>query len=274
MEKEKKVEKLILGMFLGSLWCVAGYILYLVFNMGMLLCYVHPYEIMVIQAYFMFMFLYSFHKRTNGIWVFYLECGFLPVFILIEGYLVYMLLMDIGDNRLKNLVYFVHRYMPLYLIMVLLASFIYKRRKKLKIDIRIIKINKSIFVSMLGFFCYFSTAIIGSLIFSFELMMVILLPLVMVYIVIAEGVLKREYRWMLFFSNIVISFAVLLNASFFNVIGSYGADIDDLKKLIIPVLPYSIAVAIGELIVWLSDKRKDSRLAKQEAEDIESDWYL
>lgn len=44
----------------------------------------------------------------------------------------------------------------------------------------------------------------------------------------------------------------------------------DLANLAMAAIPYSIAVAIGELIVWLSDKRKDSRLAKQSAENIES----
>lgn len=102
-------------------------------------------------------------------------------------------------------------------------------------------------------------------------MMFILLPLVISYIIIAQKVLKREYRWMILFSNIVMLFALLFNACLLNVLESYGSDIDDLKDLIVPVLPYSIAVAIGELIVWISDKRKDSRLAKQEAEDMESD---
>ena len=251
-----------MAMLLGIIWCVVGYILYLAFNIGMLLCYVHPFETTFIMAYFMLMILYYFHKRTNGMWVLYMECGFLPIFLLVEGHLVRMLLMNTGASRLENLMTFGYVYMPICLLMMFLSSFIYKRRQKLKNRHKIIKINKSIFVAMLSFFCYFSVTIIGSFIFSFEYMMLILLPLVTFYIIIAQKVLKREYRWMLFFSNIVIFFAFFLNACFLNIIGSYGLDIDDLKELIVPVLLYSIAVAIGELIVWLWDKRNDSRVVK------------
>ncbi|MBD5465773.1 MAG: hypothetical protein HDR22_08145 [Lachnospiraceae bacterium] len=47
----------------------------------------------------------------------------------------------------------------------------------------------------------------------------------------------------------------------------------DFEDFLMPAMPYGIAVAIGELIVWLWDKRKDSGLAEEEAEDMESDWY-
>lgn len=57
---------------------------------------------------------------------------------------------------------------------------------------KMIKINKSIFLAMFGFFCYFSATIIGSFISSFELMMLILLPLVISYIIIAQKVLKES----------------------------------------------------------------------------------
>ena len=266
----KKIVKILMAMLLGIIWCVVGYILYLAFNIGMLLCYVHPFETIFITAYFMFMILYCFHKWTKGMWVVYLEFGFLPIFFLVEGNLVRMSLMDTGASRLENLMTFGYVYMPICILMMFLSSFIYKRRQKLKNRYKIIKINKSIFVAMLGFFCYFSVTIIGSFIFSFEYMMLILLPLVTFYIIIAQKVLKREYRWMLFFSNILIFFTFLLNACFLNIIGSYGPNIDDLKELLVPVLPYSIAVVIGELIVWLSDKRNNSNLTSQAAENIES----
>ncbi len=265
----KKVVKLFVAMLLGIIWCVVGYILYLVFNIGMLLCYVHPLETIFITAYFMLMILYYFHKWTNGIWVVYLECGFSPIFLLVEGHFVRVLLMNADAGPLEKLMPFVYVYMPICLLVMFLASFIYKRRQKVKNRYKIIKINKSIFVAMFGFFCYFSATIIGSFIFSFELMMLILLPLVISYIIIAQKMLKREYRWMILFSDIVLLLAFLFHVCLLNAIASHGPDIDDLKDLIVPVLPYSIAVAIGELIVWISDKRKDSGLAKLVEGNIE-----
>ncbi len=53
--------------------------------------------------------------------------------------------------------------------------------------------------------------------------------------------------------------------------GNYGLDDYDIENLIIASIPYAISVAIGELIVWLSDKRKDTGLPKQAAEKLESD---
>lgn len=148
----KKVVKLLVAMLLGIIWCVAGYILYLAFNIGMLLCYVHPFETIFITAYFMLMILYCFHKRTNGTWVVYLECGFLPTFLLVEGHLIWRLLKNVGANSIKNLIPFGYVYMPLCLLVMFLASFIYKKRQKVKNRYKIIKINKSIFLAMFGFF--------------------------------------------------------------------------------------------------------------------------
>lgn len=68
--------------------------------------------------------------------------------------------------------------------------------------------------------------------------------------------------------------AIFLKICLVNVIGVSAFSGYDLEVFAMPAIPYGIAVAIGELIVWLSDKRKDSELAKQEAENMESDWYL
>ncbi|MBD5545082.1 MAG: hypothetical protein HDR01_12830 [Lachnospiraceae bacterium] len=45
--------------------------------------------------------------------------------------------------------------------------------------------------------------------------------------------------------------------------GNYGLDDYDIENLIIASIPYGISVAIGELIVWLSDKGNGARLTKQ-----------
>ncbi|MBD5545075.1 MAG: hypothetical protein HDR01_12795 [Lachnospiraceae bacterium] len=97
---------------------------------------------------------------------------------------------------------------------------------------------------------------------------------VVLYTFVAQMILKKQYRWKLFFAYIIVFLIIFLRICLVNVMEVSVFSGYDLEIFAIPAIPYGIAVAIGELIVWLWDKRKDSRLAKQEAEDMESDWYL
>ena len=123
---------------------------------------------------------------------------------------------------------------------------------------------------MLGFFCYLSLTVMGSFMFSFELMVIIAPILIIPYIIIVQMILKKEYRWRLLFANIILFILIFLNACLIDTVESFGLDDYDLANLAMAAIPYSIAVVIGELIVWLSDKRNNSSLISQSAENIES----
>lgn len=261
-----KIIKFLVSMFLGIFWIVIWNILPTIVCAGLFLSFGHPYEVPVIMGYFMVMLFYCFHEATFGTWIGYLEGGFLPVFCIIEVWLWYA-----RNDYPSTPVFFDFRFVSIILLAMLLSSFLYKKKDANKNGSKIAKISKSIFVVLLGLYCYLGVATFGTIIFEFEIMMKVLPVFVIAYTVIAQKILKRGYRWKLLISFIVIFSFLLLKACVINMeeICIYG-----LESFLIPNVLYGIAVAIGELIVWLSDKRKDSRLAKQEAEDMESDWYL
>lgn len=75
----EKIKKFLLAIPFGFFWFIICYALDSLLGIGMLFCYIHPYEMLVVIGYFMVMILYYFHKATNGAWAGYLECGFLLI---------------------------------------------------------------------------------------------------------------------------------------------------------------------------------------------------
>lgn len=271
MEKRKKIVKFLVAILLGIFWYLIHCTLDTILGISMVLCCIHPYETTIIIGYIMIMLLTYFHKLTNGAWMGYLEFGFLVTFCIVGSWCGYIIFTDTENHELLNMIVWECKLMPVCLLAMFLASIFYKKKQKQEKRQKIEIINKSIVISMLGFFCYLSFTIMGSFMFSFELMIIIAPILIIPYIIIVQMILNKEYRWKLFFSNIILFFLIFLNACVINTVESFGFDSWDLENLVIAVIPYSIAVAIGELIVWLSDKRKDSRLTKQAAEKVESD---
>lgn len=254
----EKNKKFLLAIPLGLFFFIICYALDSLLGIAMLFCYIHPYEMLVVIGYFMVMILYYFHKATNGAWVGYLECGFLLICCIVGSWCVHVILTGI-DNRRISLLIWGCRLMPLCLVAMLISSFVYKREKKRK-EHTFAKVHKSILLSLLGFFCYLSAVVMGGYIFGFELMVAIIPVFVIPYIIIVQMILGKEFRWKLFFTYIAIVLLIILKGCIISVMGSYGLDDYNIENLIIASIPYAISVAIGELIVWLSDKRKDSRV--------------
>ncbi|MBD5545081.1 MAG: hypothetical protein HDR01_12825 [Lachnospiraceae bacterium] len=267
MEKEKKVKKFVLAIFLGSLWCVVGCIFSILFCMATRYSYIFPYETFIIEGYFMTMVVYYFHKATNGIWKNYLELGFLPVFCILVGWFFYM-----DRQGFDDIVVFGYKFMPICLVSMLLSFFLYKCKQKQQYILT--KINKAVFIVLIGFWSYLGITIMGDSAFSHFLMLVISPIFIVLYIVIAQKVLKREYRWKLFCTYIFVFAVFFLKVCLMSIlkIDIYGYC--ELEDFLIPAILYGIAVAIGELIVGLSDKRNDSKLAKLAEENIEIDKGL
>ena len=266
MEKEKKVKKFLLAILLGSLWCIVGSIFNFLFYTATVYPYISPYEIFIVEGYFSVMIIHYFHKATNEMGVNYLELGFLLGFCIVQGSFLHM-------DRLgwDNIVALGHKSMAICLAVAMLVSFFYDKWKQRQVIWykKIEKIIKCIFIILFGFFGYLGFSIIGVFIFNYLLVLGVLSIFIIFYIIIAQKILKKEYRWKLFRAYIVV-FAIL----FLKVCLMQVLDIDiygycDFEDFLMPAIPYGIAVVIGELIVWLWDKRKDSRLAKQEAEDME-----
>ena len=69
---------------------------------------------------------------------------------------------------------------------------------------------------------------------------------------------------------IAIVLIITLKGCIISAMGNYGLDDYDIENLIIASIPYAISVAIGELIVWLSDKRNKSESANQAADNLKS----
>lgn len=281
MEKEKKIKKFLLAILLGILWCIVGSIFNFLFCMAEMYPYIFsPYEISLVEGYFLVMIIYYFHQATSEIWVNYLEGALLLVFCILEGSFLYM------DRRGFDSIVVVleYRFMPICIVAVLVSFFLYKWKKGQEILHKIEKMNKSVCIILLGFFCYLGIIMIGAIImvtiivkditFDFQLLIRVLSIFIIPYIIIAQKILKREYRWKLLRAYIFVFAILFLKVCLIQVL-----DIDfyvycDFEDFLMPAIPYGIAVTIGELIVWISDKREDSRLAEQEAEDMESDWYL
>ncbi|MBD5545072.1 MAG: hypothetical protein HDR01_12780 [Lachnospiraceae bacterium] len=270
MEKEKKLKKFLLAMLLGIFWYLIHCALDTILGISMVLCCIHPYETTIIIGYMMIVLLIYFHKLTNGAWMGYLECGFLLTFCIVGGWCGYIIFTDTENHEFLNIIVWECKLMPVCLLAMFLSSVFYKNKQKQEKRKKIEIINKSIVISMLGVFSYLSFTVMGSFMFSFELMMVIAPIIIIPYIIIVQMILKKEYRWRLLFANIIIFILIFLNACLIDAVGSFGLDAYDLMNLAMASIPYGISVAIGELIVWLSDKRKDSRLAKQVAGNSES----
>ncbi len=261
MEKEKKIKKFLLSIPFGFFWFIICYALDSLLGIAMLFCYIHPYEMLIIIGYFMVMILYYFHKATNGVWVGYLECVFLLICCIIGSWCAHVILTGIANRRI-NLLIWGCRLMPLCLVAMVVSSFVYKRDKKRKKH-TLAKAHKSILLSLLGFFCYLSAVVMGGYILGFETMVAIVPVFVIPYIIIVQMILGKEFRWKLFFTYIAIALIIILKGCLMSAAGNYGLDDYDIENLIIASIPYAISVAIGELIVWLSDKRKDSGLTRQ-----------
>ncbi len=278
MEKEKKMKKFLLAIFWGILWCIVGNIFNFLFCAAVLYPYIFtPYEIFLVEGYFLVMIIYYFHQSTNGIWINYLEGALLLVFCIVEGGFLYMDRLG-ADSIMVILGY---RFMSIFIVAVLVSFFLYKWKKGQAILCKIEKINKSACIILFGFFCYLGiimigtfimvTIIIGDVTFDFQLLIRVLSIFMILYIIIAQKILKREYRWKLLRAYIFVFTILFLKVCLIQVF-----DIDiyfwcDFEDFLRPAIPYGIAVAIGELIVWLSDKRKDTGLPKQAAEKLESD---
>ncbi|MBD5545074.1 MAG: hypothetical protein HDR01_12790 [Lachnospiraceae bacterium] len=153
MEKRKKILKFLIAIPFGIFWLAICLVLNTLFETAMLFCCFHPYEMMFITGYFMVMVIYGFHKVTKGIWVGYLECGFLPVIC----WCIYMIFIDISIYEVANQLTWECRLAPICWMAMLLSAFLYKRKRKSAV------MNISIFVTLLGFFCYYSAVIIGGL---------------------------------------------------------------------------------------------------------------
>lgn len=264
----EKIKKLLLAIPFGLFWFIICYALDSLLGIGMLFCYIHPYEMLVVIGYFMVMILYYFHKATNGAWAGYLECGFLLICCIVGSWCVHVILAGIDNQRISLLIWGC-RLMPLCLVAMLVSSFVYKREKKRK-EHTFAKVHKSILLSLLGFFCYLSVVVMGGYIFGFELMVAIIPVFAIPYIIIVQMILGKGFRWKLFFTYIAIVLFIILKGCIISAMGNDGLDDYDIKNLIIASIPYAISVAIGELIVWLSDKRNKSELANQAADNLKS----
>ena len=268
MEKRKKILKFFVAIPLGILWCIVGSIFNFLFYGVTVYPYIYPYETFLVEVYFTVMIIYYFHRITNKVLVNYLESGFLLVFSIVEGWLLYRDIQEYGHMEFSG-------FMPIGIVAVLVSFFLYQWKKGQVILYKIEKMNKSVFIILLGFFCYLGAGVpIWLVIFDYQLGLKILSIFIIPYIIIAQKILKREYRWKLFRACVFVFAILFLKVCLMQVfdIDIYGRC--DFEDFLMPATPYGIAVVIGELIVWLWDKRKDSRLAKQEAEDMESDWYL
>ncbi|MBD5545076.1 MAG: hypothetical protein HDR01_12800 [Lachnospiraceae bacterium] len=259
----KKTVKFLVAMFMISIWYIIWDILPLIFCGGLFFYLGHPYEVPIITIYFMVMLLYCFHEITSGTWIGYLEYGFLLIICLVAGWIFYT-----ENSWTDSLIFWDYSFLPIFFLVVLLSTFFYKRKQKYENKSKIAKINNCVFIVLFGMYFYLGIGAYGAIIYDFEIMMKVLPVFVVIYTIIMQKILKREYRWKLFFTYIVIFPIHLLKSCLL-----YMGEIS-LKGLLVPTILYGIAVAIGELITWFWDKRKDSRLAKQEAEDMESDWYL
>ena len=270
MEKEKKIKKFLLAILLGILWCIVGSIFNFLFCAAAVYPYIFsPYEIFLVEGYFMVMIIYYFHQTTNKMWTNYLESGLLLVFCIVEGWFLYM-----DRQGFDSIVVLGDRFMPICIMAVLVSFFLNKWKQGQAILYKIEKMNKSVCIILFGFFCYLGTIIIGGFIFDYQLLLKILSIIIIFYIIIARKILKREYRWKLFRAYISVFIILFFKVCLMQVSDIYVYGYCDFEDFLMSAIPYGIAVAIGELIAWLSDKRKDSRLAEQEAEDMESDWYL
>ncbi len=266
MEKRKKILKFIAAILLGILWCIVGSIFNFLFCGVTAYSYIFPYETFLVEVYFMVMIICCFHKVTNKVWINYLESGFLLVFCIVEGWLLYRDVQEFG-----RVVFFGYRFMPIGIVAVLVCFFLYKWKKGQVILHKIEKVNISIFTVLIGFFCYLGADVVMWLVaIDYPMSLIILSIFIIPYIIIAQKILKREYRWKLLRACILVFAILFLKVCLLQVFEHAHCDFED---FLMPAIPYGIAVAIGELIVWISDKRKDSRLAKQEAEDMESDGY-
>ncbi|MCM1159831.1 MAG: hypothetical protein NC412_01285 [Roseburia sp.] len=273
MEKRKKVKKFLLAIPLGTLWCLIGSIFNILFWTATRYPYIFPYETFIVEGYFMVMAVYYFHEATNGIWKNYLELAFLLVFCIWEIWFIYM-----DRQGLDNIVDFGYKFMPICLVAMLVSFFLYKykQKQKAKQQCRLIRINKSVFTVLIGFWSYLGATLIGDSAFSFFLMLIILPIFVVIYVVIAQKILKKEYRWKLFCAYIVVFVILFLKVCLMSMLGIDIYGYCELGDFLMPAIPYGIAVAIGELIVCLSDKRNDSKLVKLEEKNIESDrgWQV
>ena len=259
----KKIVKFLVAMFMGSFWYIIWDILPLIFCGGLFFYLGHPYEVPIITVYFMVMLLCGFHEITSGALIGYLECGALLSICLVAGWILYT-----ENSWTDSLIFWDYRFLFIFLLVLLLSTFFYKRKQKSENKSKIAKMNKCVFVVLFGMYCYLGIGAYGAIIYDFEIMMRVLPIFIIAYTIIVQKILKKDYRWKLLFTYIVI-FPIHLLKSYL----LYILDITflSLKGLLVPTVLYGIAVAIGEYIVWISDKRKDSRLAKQETEDMESE---
>lgn len=260
----KKLKKFLLAMLLGSLWCIVGSIASILFGIATRYPYISPYETFIIEGYFMTMVIYYFHETTNGTWKNYLELGFLLVFCILEGWFLYM-----DRQGFSNIVDFGYKFMPICLVAMLVSFFLYKCKQKQKQQCKLTKINKSVFTILTGFWSYLGITLIGDSAFSFFLMLLISPVFIVLYIVIAQKILKREYRWKLFCAYIFVFFVLFLKVSIMSILELDIYGYCELEEFFMLAIPYGIAVAIGEQIVCVSDKRNDSKLAKLAEENIE-----
>ncbi len=267
----KKIYKFLLAILLGIFWYLIHCTLDTILGISMVICCIHPYETTAIIGYIMIVLLTYFHKLTNGAWMGYLEIGFLVTFCIVGSWCGYILFKDTENHEFLNIIVWECKLMPVCLLAMFLASMFYKKKQKQEKRQGIEIINNSIVISMISFFGYLSFTIMGSFMFSFELMMIIAPILIIPYIIIVQMILNKEYRWKLLFANTILFILLALNACLIGTVESFGFDSWDLENLVIAAIPYSIAVSIGELIVWISDKRKDSGLAKPAAEKVEFD---
>lgn len=260
VEKSKKIKKILLAMLLGIFWYVIHCTLDTILGISMVLCCIHPYETTIIIGYIMIVLLTYFHKLTSGAWMGYLEGGFLVISCIVGSWCGYIIFTDTENHEFLNIIVWECKLMPVCLLAMFLASIFYRKKQKKEKRLKIEKITKSIVISMLGFFCYLSFTVMGSFMFSFEVMMIIEPIFIIPYIIIVQMILKKEYRWRLLFANIILFILIFLNACLIDTVESFGFDDYDLVNLAMAAIPYTIAVAIGELIVWLSDKRNDSKV--------------
>lgn len=264
MEKRKKIVKFLVAILLGILWCIVGSIFHTLFWMAAEYPYIFPYETLIVEGYFMTMVIYYFHEITNGTWKNYLELGFLLVFCILEGWFLHM-----DRQGFSNIADFGYKFMPICLVAMLVSFFLYKCKQKKKQQCKLTKINKSAFTILTGFWSYLGITLIGDNAFISFLMLIISPIFIVSYIVIAQKILKREYRWKLFCAYIFVFFILFLKVCIMSMleIDIYGYR--RLEEFFMLAIPFGIAVAIGEQIVCVSDKRNDSKSAKPAEENVE-----
>ncbi|MBD5465772.1 MAG: hypothetical protein HDR22_08140 [Lachnospiraceae bacterium] len=145
MEKRKKILKFLIAILLGILWCIVGSIFNFLFYDATVYPYIFPYETFLVEVYFTVMIIYYFHRITNKVLVNYLESGFLLVFSIVEGWLLYRDIQEFGHMEFSG-------FMPIGIVAVLVSFFLYKWKKGQVILYKIEKMNKSVFIILLGFF--------------------------------------------------------------------------------------------------------------------------